>query len=304
LFERRSETLVTASKTLKEANSEFREKMLTLNKETDKLRFESRRKEEELNALRNRYAEEEETRQRFISTKVGQLEKEVTRIQKERDEAQQHVLKVQQVASEQRKEKAQDDTKYREEARAAVLQLQKHLADYQERCLKMETELKYKEFDYLSVVQKLKHECEVCRLNTERVKSEKEAVMRRISAAENKAEQMKALMSTTAQESTLRTEEKDDLVAKVKASEAKVTEMTIACEALRSNVKHANGEILSSKKCNEDQRKSYQSKMEGLLAELSKEKKKSEGYKGKAMEAHKKTRLAKQTLERTTSIGI
>ena len=61
--------------------------------------------------------------------------------------------------------------------------------------------------------------------------------MRRLSAAENKAEQMKAFMSTTEQELTLRTEENDDWVAKVKASEAaKARKMTSVCEALRTVV--------------------------------------------------------------------
>jgi hypothetical protein len=167
--------------------------------------------------------------------------------------------------------------------------------DHQVQFEKYEAEWKSKESEYAYVVEKLKHECELHRITAERLTTEKDAVVRRAVAAEKKSDQMKASMIPLHQEMTLKTEENDSLINQLTVVERKITELETARDRLEAVRGKEDLELV--KKSYEDKLSLYQTKIELITAELAREKKVSKCYKEKAIDAHKKTRLAKQTLE-------
>jgi hypothetical protein len=96
---------------------------------------------------------------------------------------------------------------------------------------------------------------------------------------------------------TLKTEENDSLINQLTVAERKITELETARDRLLTEAVRGKEDLELVKKSYEDKLSLYQTKIELITAELAREKKVSKCYKEKAIDAHKKTRLAKQTLE-------
>lgn len=298
LLEKRCESIQVELKQTLDVNSELRERIIALNKETCKLRLEqSSRLPAQRESREAELLEDYKKRELRYTSKIKSIEHQMDELRKERIEAIQAISTEKQLALEKQKQKTSNTENLLETSEKFLKQLQEQIMDNQVQFEKYEAEWKSKESEYASVVEKLKHECELHRITAERLTTEKDAIVRRAVAAEKKSDQMKASMIPLHQEMTLKTEENDSLINQLTVAERKITELETARDRLLTEAVRGKEDLELVKKSYEDKLSLYQTKMELITVELAREKKVSKCYKEKAIDAHKKTRLAKQTLE-------
>ena len=298
LLEKRCESIQVELKQTLDVNSELRERIIALNKETCKLRLEqSSRLPAQRESMEAELLEDYKKRELRYTSKIKSIEHQMDELRKERIEAIQAISTEKQLALEKQKQKTSNTENLLETSEKFLKQLQEQIMDNQVQFEKYEAEWKSKESEYASVVEKLKHECELHRITAERLTTEKDAIVRRAVAAEKKSDQMKASMIPLHQEMTLKTEENDSLINQLTVAERKITELETARDRLLTEAVRGKEDLELVKKSYEDKLSLYQTKMELITVELAREKKVSKCYKEKAIDAHKKNRLAKQTLE-------
>jgi len=298
LLEKRCESIQVELKQTLDVNSELRERIIALNKETCKLRLEqSSRLPAQRESREAELLEDYKKRELRYTSKIKSIEHQMDELRKERIEAIQAISTEKQLALEKQKQKTSNTENLLETSEKFLKQLQEQIMDNQVQFEKYEAEWKSKESEYASVVEKLKHECELHRITAERLTTEKDAIVRRAVAAEKKSDQMKASMIPLHQEMTLKTEENDSLINQLTVAERKITELETARDRLLTEAVRGKEDLELVKKSYEDKLSLYQTKMELITVELAREKKVSKCYKEKAIDAHKKNRLAKQTLE-------
>jgi hypothetical protein len=298
LLEKRCESIQVELKQTLDVNSELRERIIALNKETCKLRLEqSSRLPAQRESREAELLEDYKKRELRYTSKIKSIEHQMDELRKERIEAIQAISTEKQLALEKQKQKNSNTENLLETSEKFLKQLQEQIMDNQVQFEKYEAEWKSKESEYASVVEKLKHECELHRITAERLTTEKDAIVRRAVAAEKKSDQMKASMIPLHQEMTLKTEENDSLINQLTVAERKITELETARDRLLTEAVRGKEDLELVKKSYEDKLSLNQTKMELITVELAREKKVSKCYKEKAIDAHKKTRLAKQTLE-------
>jgi len=298
LLEKRCESIQVELKQTLDVNSELRERIIALNKETCELRLEqSSRLPAQRESMEAELLEDYKKRELRYTSKIKSIEHQMDELRKERIEAIQAISTEKQLALEKQKQKTSNTENLLETSEKFLKQLQEQIMDNQVQFEKYEAEWKSKESEYASVVEKLKHECELHRITAERLTTEKDAIVRRAVAAEKKSDQMKASMIPLHQEMTLKTEENDSLINQLTVAERKITELETARDRLLTEAVRGKEDLELVKKSYEDKLSLYQTKMELITVELAREKKVSKCYKEKAIDAHKKTRLAKQTLE-------
>jgi len=298
LLEKRCESIQVELKQTLDVNSELRERIIALNKETCKLRLEqSSRLPAQRESREAELLEDYKKRELRYTSKIKSIEHQMDELRKERIEAIQAISTEKQLALEKQKQKTSNTENLLETSEKFLKQLQEQIMDNQVQFEKYEAEWKSKESEYASVVEKLKHECELHRITAERLTTEKDAIVRRAVAAEKKSDQMKASMIPLHQEMTLKTEENDSLINQLTVAERKITELETARDRLLTEAVRGKEDLELVKKSYEDKLSLYQTKIELITVELAREKKVSKCYKEKAIDAHKKTRLAKQTLE-------
>jgi hypothetical protein len=299
LLEKQHEGLQVELKQLHEVNAELRERIVALNKEKDKPRLEeSARFCKEWEAREAELLEDYKRRESKFVSRIKNIENQMDLLKKEKQEAIQALSTEKQLTLEQQKQKCQNTEKLLEASDKAVKQLRQQVMDNKAQFVQFETDFKGKELEYLSLIEKLRHDCELHRITAERITTEKEAIVRRAVAAEKKSEQMKASLMPIQQDLTLKAEENEDVTNQLKVAQQRISDLENARDVTLAEATRGKEDLESLKKSNEDKLSAFQTKMGFLSAELAREKKLSKCYKEKAIDAHKKTRLAKQTLER------
>ena len=299
ILEQRCEGLQGELKKIKDANADIREKMVVLNREHEASRLkESHRLEQEFESRRTELLEEASKEENMLANKVQSLEKQITLLKNEKKDSQKTFTSEKQLILDQQNLKFQNIEKQLESSEKTVSQLQQQVGEYKAHRVQLEEEWKNKESEYVSAIGQQNHELELHRVNAERTRIENEAILRRMVAAEQKSSQLKSSLSPLQQDLAFQTESNDELKSQLKAAEQKIAEVEVARDAFRMDALRIQEELERWKKSYNEQKAVCRTTMGNLTAELSREKKLSKSYKEKAMEAHKKTRLAKQTLER------
>lgn len=299
LLEKQCENLQVELKQMLDVNAELRESILTHKKECYKPRL-----EESSRLCAQRESREAEliadykNKELRYTSKIKSMEHQMDVLRKERIEAVQAISTEKQLALEKEKQKHINAEKLLEASEKLMKQLQQQVMDNQVQLEKNEAAWKSKECEYASLVERLQHECELHRMNAEGLTTEKDAIVRRAIAAEKKSDQMKASVMPLHQEMALKAEENEGLINQLTVAERKITELETARNTWLAESARSKEDLEWLKKSNEDKLSIYQSKVDVLIAELAREKKVSKCYKEKAIDAHKKTRLAKQTIER------
>lgn len=299
LLEKQYENIQEELKQMLDVNAELRESILALKKECYKPRLEeSSRSCAQRESREAELIEDYKNKEIRYTSKIKSIEHQIDALRKERIEAVQAISTEKQLALEKEKLKNINTEKLLEASEKLLKQLQQQIMDNQVQLEKNEAAWKSKECEYASLVERLQHECELQRINAEGFTTEKDALVRRAIAAEKKSDQMKASMMPLHQEMALKTEENESLINQLTVAERKITDLETARDTSLAESARSKEDLEWLKKSNEDKLSLYQSKMNLLTAELAREKKVSKCYKEKAIDAHKKTRLAKQTIER------
>mmetsp|Transcript_6826 Transcript_6826/g.10046 ORF Transcript_6826/g.10046 Transcript_6826/m.10046 type:complete len:638 (+) Transcript_6826:263-2176(+) len=208
-------------------------------------------------------------------------------------------------------------------ARKELKKVQDENLNFQREQCRLKDEMKILLTDHASAIQKLMHACESCRFESTLITREKDALVKKLMDTENKMEGMKKQVDSSKKDA----KDANDKIKKLseelersqqhhqdakdsnKLLQQKFDSICREFNQMKTDVDKKNQRYLSEISIVKKQQgqkemkimEKYKEEIKELEAKLSKEKKRGEIYKQKALAAHQKNVRAKEALEFLTS---